>query len=293
MEEGRPSKTALMMAGLRAHHLLSAEAPRVLSDTLAMPLAGLESPDEVRAFADRMADMYAAYGDRAVAEGLVRDMTMSGCGRSAFFEDRLAASLARGMRQLVILGAGLDSTAYRRADIIEHLDVFEVDYPATQTWKRERLASIGVPTPENVTFVPFDFDRQTLAEALAAGGVRADRMTFFSWLGVQPYLSDDAVMATLDTIAAFPSGSELVLDLFTTLRFGQSEVQAVAEGGLQLVASIGEGFKSTYAPEDFAARLRERGFARIDMVSFDDWFRPFDGRFVCNAPIILVSAQVG
>jgi methyltransferase (TIGR00027 family) len=295
MEDGRPSKTALMVAVLRAHHYLSTQEPRVLNDSLAMQLAGRASPTDVSAYAEGVVEYLAAFGDRSGAQAAVQDLMMSVCARSCFSEDQLAASLARGMKQLVILGAGLDSAAYRRPDITDGLDIFEVDYPATQAWKRERLASIGVSIPRNLTFVPFDFERQSMAEALAAGGVRTDEMSFFSWLGVQSYLTDDAVMATLDVIANFPPGSELVLDLLTTSPARQSE--SMTQGGRQWLASAGEPFKSTYEPNVFNARLEQRGFTHIHMVSFHDWFllhsARFHGRFSMNpGPVVLVTAQV-
>lgn len=132
----------------------------------------------------------------------------------------------RSLGWFIILGAGLDSTAYRCADLTAGLQVFEVDYPATQTWKRKQLAASGVAIPDNLKFVAFDFERQTLAEALREGGVCSDAMSFFSWLGVQPYLDDQTVMATLEVIAPFAAGSELVLDLSTHVETVKNEVMA-------------------------------------------------------------------
>lgn len=295
MEDGRPSMTAFIVAALRAHHQLSAPAPRILEDSLAMRLAGLASPAEVRAFVETMTQRLTEFGGRSEAEAKVRRMMTCTCVRSRFFEDQLAASLRRGMKQLVVLGAGLDSTACRRADITDGMTVFEVDHPATQAWKRDRLAAIDVPLPGNLAFVPFDFERQTLAEALAAGGVQADAMTFFSWLGVQPYLTDETVLSTLDVIAAFPSGSELVMDLLTPDNVRRDD--GLEQGGRRLLASMGEPFRSSYAPDRFRACLQDRGFADIDMVGFQDWLlrhaARFQGRFSADpGPMLLVAAQV-
>jgi methyltransferase (TIGR00027 family) len=298
MEDGRPSATALTAAALRAHHYLLAQEPRVLDDSLAMQLAGMASRTDVSAHTQGMVEHLATFGDRSAAEAIVQDVMMCVCARSRIVEDQLATSLARGMKQLIILGAGLDSTAYRCPDITAGLEIFEVDYPATQAWKRERLASIGISIPANLTFVPFDFEHQTLAEALAAGGVRTDQMSFFTWLGVQPFLTDDAVMSTLEVIATFPSGSELALDLMTPTDERQSE--GMTEGMqqmLKVVAKSGEPIKSRYAPEVFNVRLRERGFTQIDMVVFHDWFvrhgARFHGRFSTNVgPCVQVTARV-
>jgi len=294
MEDGRPSQTALLMAVLRAHHYLTASEPRILDDHLAMPLAGLATPAEVSGFVERVLEYLGANGPEA-ARAQINDLTMALCARSRLVEDQLAASLDRGMRQLVVLGAGLDSLAWRRPDITQAMAIFEVDHPATQAWKRGQIMASGIGIPDNLRFVPFDFERQTLVEALAVGGVQADRVTFFSWLGVQPYLTDDAVMATLDAITRFPVGSELVLDLVTA--DGSRENDELTRRGLEWVASVGEPFKSAYAREAFTERLERRGFGRIEMLGFPEWFarheERFDGRFsISPRPSILVSAQL-
>jgi methyltransferase (TIGR00027 family) len=295
MEDGRPSITAVVVASLRAHHYVSVPEPRLLDDHLAMQLTGMTSPAEVLARFDAFVDRLAEHCDRSDAAEAIERMMMTVCARSRLMEDQLAASLERGVKQLVILGAGLDSTAYRSFEVTRRLAVFEVDHPATQDWKRKRLAEAGVAIPDNLVFTPFDFERQTLAQALAAGGVRPDEMTFFSWLGVQPYLTDQAVRSTLQTIATFPSGSELVLDLATTSS-GQRTTE-VEQAGRKVVASLGEPFRSAYAPAVFAAQLRQCGFTQIDMVSVQDWLGRqtgrFNGRFRASAGLaMLVTAKV-
>jgi methyltransferase (TIGR00027 family) len=299
MEEGRPSNTALTAAAMRAYHYVSADEPRVVNDGLALQLAGMSSATDALAYVDAYAGKLAAFGERRAAEATVQDVMLCICARSRFVEDQLAAALERGVRQLVILGAGLDSTAYRRPDLTAGMRIFEIDYPATQVWKRERLASTDVPIPANLTFVPFDFERQTLAEALAAGGVQAAEMTFFTWLGVQPYLTDETVMSTLEVIARFPTGSELVLDLMTPTEHHHGE--GMTEGIRQILeaaAKVGEPFKSTYTPAVFNDRLQRRGFGHVDSISCHDWFvrhgAQFQGRFSVNpGPCVLVAAQVG
>ena len=294
MEVGRPSTTAVMMAVLRAHHYLTTQEPRILTDPLAMTLAGVTSPVLIQEYVEGIVRALMAFGDRNAAETSVRALTTGTCVRSRFAEDQLAASVTRGVQQLIILGAGLDSMPYRSADVTAGLRIFEVDYPATQDWKRQRLVSGGVPMPTNLTFVPFDFERQTLADALATWGVRFDTPSFFCWLGVQPYLTVDAVMSTLDVVARFPSGSELVLDILTPERDGD---ERMSEGGRSLLASLGEPFKSRFERNEFAAQLERRGFTRIEMVSTHDWLRRnsarFGGRFSAElGPALLVTALV-
>lgn len=292
MEDGTASNTARMVAALRAHHCLTTPEPRILSDTLAMDLAEFASPAEVDAYVESLIEGFSGFAGRAQSEGMIAYLRIHVLCRSRLVEERLAASRARGMRQLVVLGAGLDTLAWRAPELTAGLDVFEIDHPATQSWKRERLAAAGIGVPPRLRFVPVDFERQTLAEALAEGGVRADAMTFFSWLGVQPYLTHEAVVATLDTIAQFSPGSELAMDLITPGSAGADE--AVVEGARDRIAKAGEAFKTLYPAADFEALLRERGFTAIEMHALDEWLRTrFGDRFPTQpGPVKLVTAQV-
>jgi methyltransferase (TIGR00027 family) len=259
-----------MMAALRARHFVSTPPPRILDDSLALQFCGFTSPDQPNKVYERLVEGLSQFGERALAEELATDLMLAACARSRFFEDRLAEARSRGVEQIVILGAGLDSTAYRCGALTDGASVFEVDHPATQAGKRERLAAIGMALPANLSFLPFDFEAQSLAEALRAGGVRSDRPAIFGCLGVQPYLADATVMTMLETIAAFPAGSEVVLD-FIVSAGGAPDEDAMLAGSRKALASAGEAFRSTYAPDDFAARLRQRGFADVVMTSFQDW----------------------
>src|SRR5258705_4551940 len=113
----------------------------------------------------------------------------------------MAACVARGVRQIVILGAGLDTFSLRNPHSGEGARVFEVDYPATQAWKRERLSQAGLALPASLVFAPVDFERQGLAEGLAAAGFRADQPAYFQWLGVSPFLSREGLIATLEFVS--------------------------------------------------------------------------------------------
>jgi methyltransferase (TIGR00027 family) len=132
--------------------------------------------------------------------------------RSRFAEENLATAVARGVRQYVVLGAGLDTFAHRNPFTEQGLRVFEVDYPATQAWKQRRLADAGLISPASLTFAPVDFERQTLADGLAAAGFDAAAPAFFSWLGVAVYLTRTAIRETLAFIAGLRSGGEVVFD---------------------------------------------------------------------------------
>ncbi len=195
MLSGQASRTALGAAGHRAVHQVL-ERGFIFADPLALRILGADA-DEALAEAER--------------EPRRRGLRLFIAVRTRFAEDALAAAIARGASQLVVLGAGLDTYAYR-ADIGDRLRIFEVDHPATQAWKRERLASAGIAIPPTLTFAPVDFERESLATGLAAAGLDPARRSFFTWLGVTPYLSEEAVFATLGFIAGLPGGAEVVFD---------------------------------------------------------------------------------
>lgn len=267
MEDGKPSETAHMVAAMRAHHFYTASEPRILDDHLAGPLAGFQNAEDVASYLANITDRFAAIGDREAAEAMVAEITQGICMRSRLVEEQLAIVRERDLSQVVVLGAGMDSLAFRRLDLTRGLKVFEVDHPATQAWKRAALATIGTEIPDNVTFVAFDFEHQTLAQALAEGGVDTTAITFFSWLGVQPYLTEETVMATLAVLGAFPRGSQLVMDLIPPV--DEAADENVSDGFRQLlavIASMGEPFRSRFTEDAFMARLRQCGFSHA---SFD------------------------
>lgn len=183
-----PSRTAWGVAVHRAVHQ-SAEKGAIFSDPFAQAILG---PDADKAMAERGLPEHSPLRIFVVV-------------RSRFAQDSLELALARGTRQVVVLGAGLDTTALRNPDV----PVFEVDHPDTQAWKRERLAQMA--TPPLLHFVPVDFERESLADKLALAKFDPTRPAFFIWLGVVPYLTRDAVLATLNFVASVPD-SEVVFD---------------------------------------------------------------------------------
>jgi methyltransferase (TIGR00027 family) len=183
--------------------------------------------------------------------------------RTRFAEDALAAAIARGVRQLVVLGAGLDTYAYR-APASPPPRVFEVDYAATQQWKREQLAAAEIAIPASLTFVPIDFERETLGQALAAHGFDPARPAFFTWLGVVPYLTEPAVDATLKYIASLRGGADVVFDYGNPPGAAGTEYAARHEALAAKVAALGESLKSYFETDALHAKLRAMGFVAID-----------------------------
>lgn len=240
MREGEPSRTAFGAAALRAAHQEAAE-PRIFTDPLALRILGTaDLPD--RAWSQPRLRLFVAV-------------------RHRFAEDSLAAAVARGTRQVVVLGAGLDTFAYRNP--FPGTRVFEVDFPATGTWKRERLAEAGIEVPGNVTYVGVDFERDSLTERLADAGFDATQPAFFLWLGVVPYLTDEAVRATLAVIAAVPDG-EVVLDYMKSVDAAPSPARSDRATLEAHVAEVGEPLRPGRDTATVHAMLREAGFDEVE-----------------------------
>src|SRR5580704_18524727 len=247
METGRASKTALRVAIRRAAHQL-ADPPAILSDPIAVRLIGNEFARDL---------------DRAM-EKVARDFRAFMAARSRYAEDRLADAVANGLRQYVVLGAGLDTFAYRNP--FPALRVFEVDFPATQVWKRTMLEQAAIALPSNLVFVALDFEHQTLADGLAQAGLDFEMPTFFGWLGVVPYLTLEAFRATLSVVAQMPVGSavsfDYAVDPETLSPIGRVAFDRLAER----VAAAGEPFRLFFTAETLEAELRREGFQRIEQV---------------------------
>jgi methyltransferase (TIGR00027 family) len=250
MKTGRASKTALRVAIRRAAHQL-VDQPTVLDDAIAVRLMG---------------QGYARDMERAMHK-VARDFRCYIAARSRYVEDRLAEAVARGVTQYIVLGAGLDTFAYRNP--FPALRVFEVDFPATQEWKRALLAEAAIELPANLTFVPLDFEHQTLAEGLAKAGFDNRKPAFFGWVGVVPYLSLEAFRATLGVVAQLPAGSAVSFDYESSPKTLSPERRKVFDGLSKRVAAAGEPFRLFLLPEEMAQELHRAGFQRIEQVDSD------------------------
>jgi methyltransferase (TIGR00027 family) len=171
-----------------------------------------------------------------------------------YTEDELGKALEHGVSQYVIMGAGLDSFAYRRRDLGNKLQVFEIDHPASQEWKKEKLGALGVTLPQNLSFVPVDFEKQTLMQELASHGYRKDLPAFFSWLGVTQYLTEKAVFQTLHEVASASVGSEIILEYVLPERLLEAGDRQIVAGGR---SQPSEPWITTFSPDDLAERLTD------------------------------------
>jgi methyltransferase (TIGR00027 family) len=186
--------------------------------------------------------------------------------RSRIAEDALSKAVEQGVRQVVILGAGLDTFALRNPHAAR-ISIFEVDHPATQAWKRQRLVGAELAPPPWLTFVPVDFERDDLQQKLSSAGFQRTSAAFFTWLGVVPYLTRDAIDDTLGYIARIPN-SEVVFDYAEPPETFTEDVRAYEAARMAQLEKINEQWVSRFEPAGVAAILRSHGFDDIEDISF-------------------------
>src|SRR5262245_49036087 len=253
MKPHEPSRTALMVARQRpAHQLL--DQGSILSDPFAMKILG-EDEKDVLQFAN--AHPFASIGRLFTA------------ARSRIAEDALSAAVERGIRQVVILGAGLDTFALRNPHAARQILIYEVDYPATQSWKRQRLADAQLAVPPWLHFVPVDFERDDLGQILVGAGFQQNLPAFFTWLGVVPYLTLDAIGRTLAYMASIQN-SEVVFDYMEPPQALSEKMKELFTKRTVQLEKMGERSASYLEPAGIPAMLRSHGFTEIEDTNFQE-----------------------
>jgi methyltransferase (TIGR00027 family) len=237
------NRTALGVAELRAVHQFLDGEPKILEDPAILRLLGADAVARLKSDS--------APADRPQRRGLRADVLW----RTRYAEERLAQAVERGLRQCVILGAGLDTFAYRQPDWARSLRIYEIDHPAAQQDKRRRLTDAAIAMPDNLEFVPIDFEAPGLSETLRGSTLDFRAPAFFTCLGVLVYLTRRAVDAAFHLVAAFPPGSELVFTFSPPENAGTPLAARLAERG--------EPWLTHFAPQALADELRARGFSQI------------------------------
>lgn len=248
-ERGRaaePDNTAVRTALWRALHVRVDAPPHVLDDEVGLQLVGPEDGWEHRGDMD-------AEGTKFFRASIV--------ARGRFVEDLVAEHAEGGVRQYVILGAGLDTFAERQPELASRLQVFEVDEPGTQAWKRQRLIDLSYGVPEWLHLVPVDFETdESWREAVAAAGFDASQPAVVASAGVSMYLTREAIAATLSELATLAAGTEFVMTFLLPFEQMDPEVQpgfAMAERGAR---ASGTPFISFFEPAEMVAMALEAGF---------------------------------
>lgn len=270
MANRNPSGSAFVAAFLRGFHAVH-DNPKIFNDTLAYELL----PEEVREGLKRhlsesavqMAPELAKECIDAEASFRIAMRTMAGpmLARVRFVEDRLEEAIGKGINQYVILGAGLDTFAFRRLDLAGRLQVFELDLPETQEVKRSLLARINLEKPENLHYIAVDFTQEDLASALAKSEYDPRQLSFFSWMGVTQYLPLEAIWTTLkDIVSLSSSGNEIVFDYYDKSAFNPEKASYRLKYIMERTKSIGETIITGFEPSTLGMDLGRFGLCLLD-----------------------------
>jgi methyltransferase (TIGR00027 family) len=260
MRTDRPSTTAAWVAAWRS---LSRHAKeRISGDPIAVDLVPQPYASILRA-ADRAPSVVRAV--QSLADVVTRGQSRHLPFRTRAIDEAIGDAAARGVRQLVVLGAGLDARAWR-LDALRDVTVFEVDRRATQAYKRARVSALA-PRAREVRFVETDFEHGTLAGQLAAAGHDASAPTVFVWEGVTMYLSSAAIDATLVSVAERAAPGSTLLATY----FASDAIGAVKRAVLVLVSSVGEPVRSTFTPPELASVLDRHGLAVVHDEGDPEW----------------------
>ena len=271
----KASITALMSSFGRAFHAENEEHP-VFGDFLAKELMTAEEYAAVQSYLLGGAQFFEP--EIASAEqtpkGLLRRLVNvhiapSPLCRAAYTEKALKTAVLTGTKQYVILGAGMDTFAFRETEFLSKYQVFEVDHPLTQADKQERITRAGWTVPDNLTFVPVDFTKDSLAKRLIAAGFDPSVKSFFSWLGVTYYLSAEAIGKTLAELSSLcADGSTLVFDYPDENFFNAPEKRV--QNTIMMAKAGGEPMKTALSYSELEKLLEKNGFLIYELLTPDD-----------------------
>ncbi|MCU1701562.1 MAG: methyltransferase [Mycobacterium sp.] len=251
-----PDSTAIRTALWRALHLEVDAPPHVLDDRIGLQLAGVDADWRQRPDMNE----YATPGVRA-----------SIVARARYIEDLVTEQADHGVRQYVLLGAGLDTFAQRRPEIASTITVFEVDQPGPQAWKRQRLVELGFGVPDSLRLVPVDFETTSWWDGLLANGFDASEPAVVASLGVSMYLTREATAATLSQSAALAPGSTFAMTFMQPLELVDPDEQEMHRATNAAARASGTPFISYYAPDEILAMARDAGFTSARHVSAADY----------------------
>jgi methyltransferase (TIGR00027 family) len=298
MLESSPSRTALATSLMRALHSRRDPSP-LLDDSWGDRLVPQSERDKfsqrILARMDPDARAAALRAPSAILDDfLLTNVAYPGVViRSRYTEDALEETVTnRGIRQYVLIDAGFDSFALRRPAFSEPLEIFEIDHPATQTFKIERIKDCGITLPRSVHFVSADLANQDLASALVRSSFRSDEPAFFSWLGVTVYLTREANLATLRAVANLGApGSELVFTYVDQDEFASDGARSLGDANAKAVAMMGEPYLSGFDPKEIANDLKRVGLELIEDLDGQKMSERY-GRTGANALLPSVSTHI-
>lgn len=273
----QPDNTAIRTALWRALHVRVDAKPYIIEDEVGLKLVAPEKGWQERP------DM--KYTKRLRA---------SIVARARFVEDLIIEQSKRGIDQYIILGAGLDTFAQRRPDIASKLDLYEIDQPGTLAWKQQRLTELGIGTPDNLHFVPVDFEISSWWNELLKAGFDINKPVVIACTGVTLYLTKEAIISTLDQIATLASGSSLAMTFYLPIDLLDDEDKPMQEMAQKGARASGTPFVSFFAPDEVLTMAKNVGFKDAKTVSTRDMVQSYfkdrtDGLLPASGEIFLLA----
>ena len=250
MNSRQPDNTALRTALWRALHVFEDESPHVIEDTVGYDL--IKPGEDWRERPDMK---------------YTRRLRASIVARARLVEDLAKEEIAKGVKQYVLLGAGLDSFAQRNTEVANQVDIYEIDEPDTLEWKKEKLIENGYSIPANLHFVPVDFETSSWWHELINSGFETERKAFVSCTGVTLYLTRDAIEETLQQMTSLAKGSKIAIAFYLPLEDLDEEDKPLLEMSIKGAAASGTPFRSFYRPEEIKNLAENLGYKEIGTVS--------------------------
>lgn len=267
MKSNEASITALVTAYARMYHSIN-ESPKIFDDFLGK---GLMTKEEYEGIGSKLAESISLFfpeegkiiadKELALKEVIQKQIAPITLSRSRYAEDMLELSIKHGVRQYVILGAGFDTFAFRNNDLLKYIDVFEIDHPATQKLKLEKIKKAGWEKPERLHFISVDFSKNNLIAEIKKSFFDTNKLTFYSWLGVTYYLSKEEILNTLSDIGTISlKGSSIVFDYADCNLFDNKKTTRRVQNLIYSVDKSGEPMKSCYSCDELISVLEKANF---------------------------------
>ncbi|WP_288790723.1 class I SAM-dependent methyltransferase [uncultured Elizabethkingia sp.] len=249
----QPNNTAIRTALWRAFHTQADAEPYILEDTVGLQLIAPE-----KGWQERPDIKY------------TQRLRASVVARSRYIEDIITTEIQKGTDQYVILGSGLDTFAQRNPDIISKIQIFEIDQPDTLSWKQKRLSETGFHIPENLHFVPINFEKSSWWEQLLKAGFNIHKPAVIACTGVTLYLTRSAIKETLQHMVSLAAGSVVTISFYLPVELLEKEDQPMQEMANKGAQQAGTPFISFFSPEEVIAIAKESGLKNTNLVSTED-----------------------
>lgn len=277
MKKNESSLTSLVSAFGRAYHS-KYDTPKIFDDFIAKDLITQQEYTDIREnmikgiqfFNHEIAKKFQDQPDEILKWITQVQLSPTPLARAAYCENVLFHEMWLGAKQYVILGAGLDTFCFRHPELNDSLEIFELDYPATQDLKKVRLANANFQIPENLHFVPMDFTKEFTAQNLVDKGFVPNKKTFFSLLGVSYYLTKEEIANLINEIfTKVPSGSSIVFDYADDKLFEEKGMSNRVQNMLHMASVSGEPMKSSFTYDEMEKMLERSGLLIYEHLSPD------------------------